>query len=161
MNYQIRSMVQADTAAVIKIIKAHDSFDGERSQWYFDEYFEDDIRVRSETEENYVAVDEKSGTVMGVCGFGPDKYKTPEMYWLNWFYVDEQFRRDGLGTKLYEHALSRLRRQKCRKLYLDTSSDPIYEAALAFYKRNGFREEGRLTDYYDEGEDFLIYGLEL
>ena len=62
---------------------------------------------------------------------------------------------------LLQHVIDNVRQLDVRKLYVDTSSDVAYGNAVRLYERFGFREEGRLLDYYEAGEDFLIMGLEL
>ena len=158
MNHSTRIMTNDDIVAVVAIIRAHDAFDGQRSQWYFNEYFGDKQRMHSDDQQNHVVVHRETGAVVGVCGFSPDKYKTPNIFWLNWLYIDSGYQRQGLGGMLLEHALHCLRSRNCRKLYLDTSSDPKYQPAMDFYAKAGFDVEGRLKDYYDPGEDYLILG---
>ena len=89
-----------------------------------------------------VAGDDHTGDIAGVAGWYPDKYDWPGILWLNWFSV---------------HAAHR----DTRRLYVDTSTDAAYDNAVRLYERFGFREEGRLVDYYEIGEDFLILGLDL
>jgi len=62
---------------------------------------------------------------------------------------------------LLQHVVENVQRLNTRKLYVDTSSDAGYNNAVRLYQRFGFREEGRLVDYYEIGEDFLILGLSL
>lgn len=161
MKAHIEKMQRRHVDPVIRIISAHDPFDGECAKRYFDLYFDDQTRLDSSDEDNYVAVDGSAGEVAGVVGFSPDKYGTPDIYWINWLYVDNRLRRAGIGSKLLDFIIDRVRSRKARKLYLDTSSDPIYDAAIALYDRFGFQIEGRLKDYYDPNEDYLIFGLVL
>ena len=161
MKARINRMQLRQVDPVLRIIRAHDPFDGECAKRYFNLYFDDPTRLDSSDEDNYIAVEESRGEVAGVVGFSPDKYGTPDTYWINWLYVDSRFRRAGIGAKLLDFIIDRVRSRKARKLYLDTSSDPIYEAAVALYERFGFQIEGRLKDYYDPNEDYLIFGLVL
>ena len=55
----------------------------------------------------------------------------------------------------------RLREQGARLLLVETSSLPEFERARAFYPRYGFREESRVREYYQAGEDKIIYAKSL
>ncbi len=151
-------MKESDISEGVRIIMEHDQFDGVCAQHYFRAYFGDPSRVKSSKEENYVIVRESSGSILGVSGFTPDKYATPEIYWLNWTYVDEKYRNQGLGTALLSFVIEQVKHIGARKLYLDTSSDESYEAAIRLYKRFGFEQEGLLKNYYDDGDHYIILG---
>ncbi|UCC80649.1 MAG: GNAT family N-acetyltransferase [Candidatus Zixiibacteriota bacterium] len=161
MPIYIRKMTPDDIAAVVKIIREHEDFDGDCSQDYYDGYFGDSKRTESSREENFVSYDSESGQVIGVCGFCPDKYDTPNILWLNWFYLSEDYRGKGIGVNLLEFTINRILDMKISKVYLDTSSYHSYAKAIQLYKDFGFGIEGDLKDYYGKGENFLIMGLDL
>ncbi|MBI3912869.1 MAG: GNAT family N-acetyltransferase [Chloroflexi bacterium] len=143
------------------MISAHHKMDGDMAAEYYRQYFSDDNRVASSRERNIVATMDLGGIVVGVAGFCPDKYDWSSVLWLTWFYVAPKCRGCGIGTKLLRYVIDRVRELGIRKLYVDTSSDKSYATAVTIYKRFGFREEGRLLDYYDDGEHCLILGLGL
>lgn len=161
MKSEVRKMTEQDINEVVRIIELHDPFDGKCAAQYFAEYFANSRRVASSNEENFLVIEETSGKILGVCGFVPDKYKTSDIYWLNWTYVHKNFRRRGLGSLLLMHVIERLHLRGARKLYIDTSSDSIYKEALAFYKHFGFQVEGVLKNYYSRREHYIILGKEL
>jgi ribosomal protein S18 acetylase RimI-like enzyme len=43
-----------------------------------------------------------------------------------------------------------------KKLFVNTSSSWFYNNALRFYKKNGFKKEAVIKDYYWSGEDQRI-----
>lgn len=151
-------MTPADVQPVVAIISAHEREDGRLAENYYQEFFESD--ESPPRERNVVAVTD-SGDIAGVAGWYPDKYDWPGILWLNWFYVQGAHRGQGVGSMLLQHVIDNVRHLDTRKLYVDTSSDVAYSNAVRLYERFGFSEEGRLLDYYDAGEDFLILGLEL
>ncbi|MBI3944768.1 MAG: GNAT family N-acetyltransferase [Armatimonadetes bacterium] len=158
MNTSIRQMADRDIETVLRIIRAHDAFDGECADRDLRGYPGDPARRRSPHEAYFVAVDDDSGEVIGVSGYFTDRYRTPGIFWLGWTYVDERFRRRGAGSALLRHVVQQVREKGARKLYIDTGSAPSYQAAVALYQRFGFAVEGQLKDYYGDGEDFLILG---
>jgi ribosomal protein S18 acetylase RimI-like enzyme len=52
---------------------------------------------------------------------------------------------------------SLIRRGGGRRIYIDTSSRPQYEATRAFYRAQGYREEACLEDFYAPGDGKIIY----
>lgn len=155
---QIRPMRQEDVDEVVRIIRLHDSDDGKAAaQFYargrtFDAPYEQD--------QHFVLIDPEEGRIVGVSGYGlDDSPETSGIFWLGWTYVNPYFRGKGYGARLLHVVIEHVRRLGGRKLYLDTSSSEKYATAVAFYERFGFREEGRLVDYYREGEHKLLMGL--
>jgi GNAT superfamily N-acetyltransferase len=158
--FSIRTMTSADVDAVVTIIRSHEEADGELAERYYHEFFESED-PESPLQHNVVAIVDATAEVAGVGGWYPDKYDWPGILWLNWFYVAESHRRRGVGTMLLQHIIENVQRLDTRKLYVDTSTDAGYDDAVQLYERFGFREEGRLIDYYELGEDYLILGLDL
>lgn len=152
-------MTSTDIDAVVAIIRSHEEEDGRLAESYYHEFFESG--EQSLREHNVVAVAGDTGETAGVAGWYPDKYDWPGILWLNWFYVHGAQRTQGVGTMLLQHVVENVQRLNTRKLYVDTSSDAGYNNAVRLYQRFGFIEEGRLSDYYEVGEDFLILGLDL
>lgn len=73
--------------------------------------------------------------------------------------VDPAARGRGVGTALMRRTLSRLRRLGIGRL--DLMVRPTNAAAIRFYAGFGFRRVRRVAGYYDDGEDALVYRLEL
>jgi putative acetyltransferase len=75
------------------------------------------------------------GRVIGFCG-----YKNDEICGL---YVDPDFGRRGIASRLLEHAMQALRRQGHRRVIVDSSV-----TAVPFYRQHGFcvvKERTRMT----------------
>jgi len=60
-------------------------------------------------------------------------------------------RRRKIGTRLLEAAHASLARHGVREVELETST--TNEAAVAFWRKHGYRECGVLPNYYQNGED--------
>jgi len=65
--------------------------------------------------------------------------------------VAPEARRRKIGTALLEAAHASLARHGVREVELETST--TNEAAVAFWKKHGYRECGVLPNYYQNGED--------
>ena len=156
MPLTIRDMEPADAEEVVRIIRLHDTDDARHAGAFFETgpAFDGDPRHRH-------LVCEQEGQVVGVCGYGADMGEGEGVYWLGWTYVNPWRRGQGIGRRLLEAVVERVRALGGRKLYAETSSLEAYAAAVRFYARAGFAQEGRLVDYYAPGDDKLILGMVL
>ncbi|MCK4537030.1 MAG: ribosomal protein S18-alanine N-acetyltransferase [Desulfuromonadales bacterium] len=63
-------------------------------------------------------------------------------------------RRRGIASRLLEHVLERSRHAGMETAWLEVRAGNL--AAIDLYRRYGFQEEARRSDYYHDGEDALI-----
>jgi ribosomal protein S18 acetylase RimI-like enzyme len=75
---------------------------------------------------------------------------------LYWIVVDPAAQKRGYGRLLLRAAEDDVARRGGRLLLIETSSQPSYESTVRFYKRNGYRLEARVHDFYRPGDDKLI-----
>jgi [ribosomal protein S18]-alanine N-acetyltransferase len=73
--------------------------------------------------------------------------------------VTQQARRHGVGSRLLAAAEERLRKLKCRSVYLETAVDNT--SALAFYKRHQYFLIKTVPRYYSNGVDALVLQKDL
>lgn len=101
-------------------------------------------------------VAEHEGALCGYTCVGP----TPmtEATWdLYWIAVDRAQQGRGIGRALYAAFVQRMRMRGGRQVRIETSSKEDYAATGGFYERLGFRIEGRLRDFYADGDDLLTF----
>jgi D-alanine-D-alanine ligase len=77
-----------------------------------------------------------------------------DLYWLA---VHPGAQGSGLGRRLLAWGLSELRGSGGRMLVAETAGRASYETTRAFYRACGFREEARLKDFYERGDDKLVF----
>jgi ribosomal protein S18 acetylase RimI-like enzyme len=70
-------------------------------------------------------------------------------------HADQQ--RKGYGSELVTELENRLRELGARILIVETSGLEQFELTWRFYRRNGYDEEGRIRDFYQDGDDKVIY----
>ena len=92
----------------------------------------------------------------GFICFGPIPM-TDGCYDLYWIAVGEKFSRNGIGKKLLDSMEDFIAKGKARRIYIDTSSTPLYAAARTFYKKNGFHVISKLKDFYRPGDHKMIF----
>ena len=64
--------------------------------------------------------------------------------------------RQGYGRRLLLFVEDEVRARGGRLLVIETSSKESYRSR-GFYERNGYTLAGQLPDFYDEGDDRVIY----
>jgi ribosomal protein S18 acetylase RimI-like enzyme len=87
-------------------------------------------------------------------GLAPMTQGTIDLYWI---VVSPSFQGKGVGSKLVDYLEEVAKGMKGRMILAETSSIPSYQKTLAFYVRNGFKEEARVLDYYSPGNDRITF----
>ena len=97
---------------------------------------------------------------VGFACFGPVPC-TKGSWDLYWIVVDGRLRGRGYGSRLLAEAERRVCGLGGRKMFAETSSREQYAPTRGFYTASGYTLASRLTDYYDRGEDCVVYAKEL
>lgn len=97
----------------------------------------------------YIKNDE--GEVVAAIGVAENERKTGG-YYLDYFAVHKDCRRQGLGSRLLQKAEEFVRSCQGRFIVLDTGDTDLFEAARSFYKKNGYEQVGHIPEYYDVGD---------
>lgn len=76
---------------------------------------------------------------------------------LYWIAVGPHFQGCGIGRGLLERVEAHLRSLDARMCMIETSSRSDYASTRHFYSACGYREVARVPDFYDRGDDRVIY----
>ncbi|MBI5014130.1 MAG: GNAT family N-acetyltransferase [Deltaproteobacteria bacterium] len=98
---------------------------------------------------------ERDGIMLGYACYGPIAC-TQASYDLYWIVVRQDLQGAGLGRALLARAEQRIGELGGTRVYVETSSRPLYDPTRAFYLRCGYREEARLAEFYGPGDDKVI-----
>ena len=149
-----RPISPADRGAIERILRATGAFR------------DDEIDVALElidapVEAGYrFVVAEIGGVVAGYACFGetPMTRGTFDLYWLA---VDPARQRSGIGRRLLRAAEAAARAEGGRILLVETAGKPSYAPTRAAYEACGYSEVARIPDFYDEGDDKIVYARRL
>ncbi|MGL4512808.1 MAG: GNAT family N-acetyltransferase [Lacipirellulaceae bacterium] len=71
--------------------------------------------------------------------------------------VREDLRGSGRGGALLRYVEQTLASHGSRVLLVETAGIDEFEATRAFYRKNGFSEEARIRDFYEQGVDKVVF----
>jgi ribosomal protein S18 acetylase RimI-like enzyme len=97
-----------------------------------------------------------SGTAVGYSCFGATPL-TAGVYDLYWIAVDPALHGAGIGRRLMAETEAAIRAEGGRMVMIETASKPSYDKTRAFYVAYGCREVARVPDFYDVGDDKVMY----
>jgi ribosomal protein S18 acetylase RimI-like enzyme len=97
--------------------------------------------------------------VSGYVCIGPTPM-TASTWHLYWLCVDVAMA-GGVGHALHAHAEAFARSRGGDRFVLETSSQPAYVRARVFYEHEGYRQVGRIPDFYKVDDDCILYCKEL
>jgi ribosomal protein S18 acetylase RimI-like enzyme len=155
----IRPMTRADRPAVLGLVEATGFFRP------------DEVRVTEELIDVYldrpgqgdygvVVVEDAAGAVAGYLTYGPTPL-TLGTYDLYWMAVAPESQGRGYGRALVGWLEERVRRVGGRMVIIETSSTPRYGPTRRFYQGLNYAEVARIPDFYQPGDDRVIYAKRL
>ena len=99
---------------------------------------------------------ERGGQVLGYACYGPIAL-TAASYDLFWIAVDKAHQGQKIGKILLEQSEALILSAGGRQVYIETSNRGQYASTRGFYLRCGYREAAVLKDFYDLGDDKVVY----
>jgi GNAT superfamily N-acetyltransferase len=82
---------------------------------------------------------------------------TKSCFDLYWIVTHNDFRGKGIGKKLLEETYRQAKLFGCTMIIAETSGREHYAPTRAFYDSAQYTLEATIKDYYDKGDDKLIY----
>jgi len=146
----IRPVERGDLDDLKAVIDANGLFPSEMLDGML-EAFLDDAR----TDEHWLTIDQHDRAA-AIAYYAPERM-TVGTWNLLLIAVDPDLQGLGLGQALMRHAEISLAAQGQRVLLVETSGLPEFERTRRFYHQLGYTEEARLRDYYDAGDDKVVF----
>lgn len=105
-------------------------------------------------EERWLTADD--GGPVAVAYYVPERM-TDGTYNLLLIAVDPDRQGGGVGTALMAHVEADLARRGGRVLLVETSGLPSFARTRGFYAHIGYDQEARIRDFYQAGEDKVVF----
>lgn len=150
----IRCITQPDTAAVVALTVSSGLFTAEEStvvETMLAEYF-----AGRDTEGHTCLVDDVDGDLLAVAYHEPVT-ATDRTVELTMIGVRQDVQRRGRGAALLGRVEQDLSSRGRRLLVIKTSAMPAFARARAFYLACGYDEEARVRDYFETGDDMVLF----
>jgi GNAT superfamily N-acetyltransferase len=78
-------------------------------------------------------------------------------YDLYWIVTHNDYRGKGLGSILLKETEDQIAKLGGKSVYVETSSKEYYLPTQRFYQKNAYDLKARFEDFYDVGDDKLVY----
>ena len=112
-----------------------------------------DIFLNDSDQKDYciVVAEDAASKVHAYACYGPGTY---DLYWIA---THPDSRGRGFGQALMKYVEEKVLENRGRILVVETSAKESYEGTIAFYRGLGYEEASRIKDFYDVGDDRLIF----
>ncbi|MDQ2812868.1 MAG: GNAT family N-acetyltransferase [Actinomycetota bacterium] len=98
-----------------------------------------------------------TGTSIAATAYYAPERMTDGTWNLYLLAVHPDYQGQGRGAALVRHVEQDLRAAGARVLLIETSGVPGFAGQRAFYAALGYHEEARIRDFYESGDDKVIY----
>lgn len=146
----IRPATRADVPALRSIIDAVGLFPSELLDAMMADYF------ANQSGSGHVWLTDDDNGPVGMAYYAPERL-TEGTWNLYLIAIHSDRQRQGRGAALLRYVENALRAQGERILLVETSGLPDFEYQRAFYRLCGYEEEARIRDFYQTGEDKVIF----
>ena len=152
----VRSLRAADRPQIEKLLRASHNFTAEEVETAL-EVIDDAL---GGDPDYLVNILETENAIAGYECHGPTPL-TEGTFDLYWIVVDPGAQKRGYGRLLLRASEEDVAQRGGRLLLIETSSQPSYDATVRFYKRNGYRLEARIHNFYRAGDDKLVLAKDI
>jgi ribosomal protein S18 acetylase RimI-like enzyme len=151
----IRPMARSDKSVVMELIEATAFFRPEEVH-VAEELIDVYLNHPDQKDYDVVVIESDEHEVAGYLTWG-ETAMTVGTYDLYWMAVSPRHQGKGYGRRLVEWLEGRVREIGGRLIIIETSSTPKYDPTRRFYLGLNYREIARIPDYYQDGDDRVIY----
>lgn len=148
-TFAIRPPTRADLPALVSLINATGLFPEAMLHDMAAPFLAGGI-----TDDLWQVIDD--GTITGLSYAAPERM-TDGTWNLLLIAVDPQRQRTGIGAALIELLEQLLIARGARLLLVETSGLPHFDGTRAFYQRLGYLQEARIANFYQAGEDKIVF----
>lgn len=154
MNEKIRPVTKSDIDGLKKVVDSSELFPSE----YLDEMIYDYLNNAETQDIWFTHIDDNTPTAIGYCV--PEKM-TNGTYNLLAIGVSQNSQRNGVATDMMNYIEQQLKQKDGRILIVETSSDDAQIGARKFYENIGYTQIAVIKDFWNDGEDKIVYWKKL
>lgn len=109
-----------------------------------------------DSEKRLIVDTSSTDSVVGATLWQP-RVPADRVWDLTMIVVDPDFQGEGRGAAMMRTVETLLREAGERLLIVETSATAQYDHSREFYARLGYDEEARVRDYWEDGDDLIIF----
>jgi len=148
-------MTQTDRAPIADLISSVENFNQAEVECALELV---DIYLNDPDQKDYrIAVAEDSDSVIHAYACWGPVPLTRGTYDLYWIATHPNSRSRGFGQALMNFVECNVSEHQGRLLAVETSAKESYQSTIRFYRSLGYEEVSRIKDFYDVGDDRLIF----
>jgi ribosomal protein S18 acetylase RimI-like enzyme len=151
----IRPMLLADKAAVSELVSVIENFNPAEIECAL-ELIDIYLNNKNQTDYYLLVAEDAASIVRGYACWGPVPM-TKGAFDLYWIATHPGSRGCGFGSALMSNVEREVLNRNGRLLVVETSSKRSYEETVKFYRSIGYEETSRIKNFYDIGDDKLIF----
>jgi len=148
----IRDAKPEDEGAIAQLLSALNLFETEEVEIVTGMLAEHFARPQSQ---DLWLLDDDNGPV-GIAYAAPERM-TDGTWNLYLIAVHPDRQKQGRGAALLKHVEEALAAQNVRVLLVETAGVEDFDYVRQFYRSSGFREEARISEFYGEGVDKVVF----
>jgi ribosomal protein S18 acetylase RimI-like enzyme len=154
MNDKIRAVTTSDIDGLKKVVDSSGLFPSE----YLDEMISDYFNNSDTQDIWFTYIDNNKQVAIGYCV--PEKF-TDGTYNLLAIGVSKDTQRKGIASQMMNYIEQRLKENDGRILIVETSSDDAQIGARKFYNKIGYTQMAIIKDFWNDGEDKIVFWKKL
>ena len=154
MNNKIRPITNTDIDGLKNVLDSCGLFPSE----YLDEMIADYFNNLDTQDIWFTYIDNNSPVAIGYCV--PEKL-TNGTYNLLAIGVSENSQKKGIANEVMKYIEQELKSRDGRILIVETSSDDAQTGARKLYKKIGYTQEAIIRDFWNDGEDKIVFWKKL
>jgi len=151
---KIQAVTNNDIEGLKKVVDSSGLFPSE----YVDEMISDYLNNADTQDIWFTYIDHNTPTAFGYCV--PVKF-TNGTYNLLAIGVSQDSQRNGVATKMISYIEQQLKQNDGRILIVETSSDDAQIGARKFYQKIGYTQMAVIKDFWNDGEDKIVFWKKL
>lgn len=148
----IRPITPDDTSALMALVNSIGFQPSELEE--LSELLADYFSRKMDSDHVWITDDEDG--LVGVAYYAPERM-TNGTWNLYLIAVRPDYQGQGRGTALLRYVEQTLAARGARQLLVETSGLASFERTRAFYRKCGYEEEARIRDFYQAGDDKIVY----